>query len=119
MRHRNYEDLLNLRPNGLRWFCFRLLLSARFCRLPRFSLGFLRTQTLPSHMYLLDSVEHSEKHPKKFERYKAIEKEQYSQDNAMCNANLTLSIRCETTVSYVHIYSHQFCDVWSILVGSE
>lgn len=39
--------------------------------------------------------------------------------HAMCNASSKLSIQCETTLSYAHIYSHWFCDVWSILVGSE
>ncbi|ESW14290.1 hypothetical protein PHAVU_008G268600 [Phaseolus vulgaris] len=72
-KHMNYEDLLDLLRNELRRFCFCLLVSESFCRLAMFFFGFLRTQTLPSHMYLLDSVEHSEKHPKRFERYKAME----------------------------------------------
>jgi hypothetical protein len=33
---------------------------------------FLRTQTSPLHVYLFDCGEDSEKHPKMFDKYKAI-----------------------------------------------
>ncbi|CAJ1971410.1 unnamed protein product [Sphenostylis stenocarpa] len=51
--------------NLWRRLCLFLSLLACFCRSPRLSFGFFRTQTLPSHVYLLESGGESEKHRKR------------------------------------------------------
>lgn len=61
------DHLIEKRENC---FCLLLVLDAF---LLIFSFGFLRTQTSPLHSYLLDcGDEDSEKHPKIFDKYKAI-----------------------------------------------
>lgn len=73
--------------------------------LPTLSFGFLRTQTLPSHMYLLDCGEDdSEKHPKMFEKYKAIieiENMQYNSQNFMLYVYIYMRIIVVVARGYI------------------